>query len=429
MFGVSHKLGISLLLVTLIAMSLGIACIGDSNNDGDGTDSTTSPTPTPNGTETPPLKEITIGNLTDFTGVASTAMEFINMALDDLVEYYNENNLIPGVRFKVESYDGQMDPARDIPGYEWLIQKGADFIFTPIPAVSTTLKSRVDKDEVVLFAMVASKEGYLPPGYVFNLGIDSQAEGYTLMKWIAENDWDYKTKGPAKIGGAAWSESHSDMVLAAMEEYCSAHPEQFEWEGGYLTHFSLNWQAEVEALKDCDYVYPGIVFISFVKQYREAGYTEAKFVGSDTQAAFFGMVDDAELWDEIDEMLFLKFSRWWNEECEIVDLVQQLLHQNHPDEADKIIRAGVGYMVMNQIYAMFDIITDAVEVVGPQNLDSQALYNAATSYVMSTDGVQRLSFGEEKRDAVDAYAMYEARAAEEDIFRVNDEWFPTVRNP
>ncbi len=74
MFGVSHKLGISLLLVTLIAMSLGIACIGDSNNDGDGTDSTTSPTPTPNGTETPPLKEITIGNLTDFTGVASTAM-------------------------------------------------------------------------------------------------------------------------------------------------------------------------------------------------------------------------------------------------------------------------------------------------------------------------------------------------------------------
>ena len=386
------------------------------------------PTATPETLQTPHEVVITIGNLTDFTGVSSTAMEYINMALDDLVEYYNENNLIPGVRFKVESYDGQMDPARDIPGYEWLIEKGADFIFAPIPATPTTLKSRVENDKVVMFAMSAGKEGYLPPGYVFNLGIDSQAEGYTMMKWIAENDWDYETKGPAKVGGAAWSESHSDAVLAAMEEYCDAHPDQFEWVGGYLTHFSMNWQAEVEALKDCDYIYPGIVFISFVQQFREAGHTKAKFVGSDTQAAFFNMVDDAELWDEIDGMLFVKFSRWWNEDGEIVDLVKQLLHWNHPDQAETVIRAGVGYMAGNQIYAMFQIIADAAEAVGAQNLDSQAIYDAATSFALSTDGVQRLSFNEEKRDGIDAYGIYEARAAEEDIFRVQNAWYPTVRN-
>ena len=78
---------------------------------------------------------------------------------------------------------------------------------------------------------------------------------------------------------------------------------------------------------------------------------------------------------------------------------------------------------------MLSIIADAVEAVGPQNLNSQALYDAATSFVLATDGVQRLSFGEEKRDAVDAYAMYKARGTEEDIFRLHDEWYPTVRNP
>ena len=313
----------SVIILFGIGLLVFTSMVGCSSSSGTDKPTTTPPvTTTPPITTIPPEKVITIGNLTDFTGVSATAMEYINMSLDDMVKYYNDNDLIPGVRFNVESYDGQMDPARDIPGYEWLIEKGSDFIFTPIPATPTTLKSRVNNDKVVMISMSATKEAYLPPGYVFNLGVDSRAEGYTMMKWIAENDWDYETNGPAKVGGAAWSEAHSDNVLAAMEEYCDAHPDQFEWIGGYLTHFSMNWQAEVEALKDCDYIYPGIVFISFVKQFREAGYTKAKFTGSDTQAAFFNMVDDAELWDEIDGMLFVKFSRWWNEDGEIVDLVK-----------------------------------------------------------------------------------------------------------
>ncbi len=264
---------------------------------------------------------------------------------------------------------------------------------------------------------------------MFNLGIDPQYEAYTLLKWIAENDWDYETKGPAKIGGAAWSESYSDALLPAMEEYCSNHPDQFEWEGGYLTSFGFLWQAEVEALKDCDYVYPGIIMQNFVQQYREAGHTAAKFMGSDSQAVFLGMIDTAELWDEIDGMIFLKTSRWWNEEGEIINLTRQLVDQYHSDEAEEIIRSGNGYLSVNQIYPMFMIIADAAEAVGPQNIDSQALYDAATSMVFTVEGVQRASFNETKRDAVDAYSIYEARAAEDDIFRVQDEWFPTVRNP
>ena len=346
-----------------------------------------------------------------------------------IVDYHNDNNLIPGIELEVITYDGQMNPSRDIPGYEWLRENGADLIFTPIPAVPITLKPRVDSDEIVLFSMTANINEILPPGYVFNLGIIPQYDGYTMMKWIAENDWDYQTKGPAKIGGAAWSEAYSDEVLDAMEKYCAAHPDQFEWEGGFLTHFSFSWPAEVEALKDCDYVYPCIMMKSFVEEYRSAGYTTAKFIGTDTQAAFFDMVDTADLWDEIDGMLFLKFSRWWNEEDEIINLTKQLVHEKHPHNAETIIRSGVGYMATNQIHPMLCIIANAVEAVGPENFNSQALYDAATSYTMSTDSVQRLSFDENKRDAVDAYAMYEARETERDIFRVHEEWYPTIRKP
>jgi len=184
----------------------------------------------------------------------------------------------------------------------------------------------------------------------------------------------------------------------------------------------------VEALKNCDYIYPGIVFINFVKQYRNAGNETAKFMGTETQTAFFDMVDDAGLWEEIDGMLFLKSSRWWNEEGEIIDLIKEILYENHPNETDEIISAGVGYLSMNQVYAMLEIIADASEQVGPQNIDSQAIYEAAQSYSLVIDGVRRMSFGPDKRDAVDAYAMYETRASQRDIFRISDEWYPTVRN-
>jgi len=182
---------------------------------------------------------ITIGNLSDLTGVSSGAMKYINMALDDLVHYYNDNNLIPGVRLNVVTYDGQMDPAKDVPGYAWLLKEGADVIFTSIPATPVTLKPRVDQDQMVLFALTSQKEGFHPPGYVFNLGIDPRYDGYTMMKWIAENDWDWKTKGPAKVGGAAWTESYSDELLDGMKEYCKAHPDQFDWTGGFLTDFGV----------------------------------------------------------------------------------------------------------------------------------------------------------------------------------------------
>jgi len=177
-------------------------------------------------------------------------------------------------------------------------------------------------------------------------------------------------------------------------------------------------------------VYPGIQMLTFVEQYREAGCTGAKFIGSDTQCAFFEMVDNAGLWDEIDGMLFLKSSRWWNDDDdELATLAGQLVRTNHPSEADRIIRSGNGYLAVNQAYAMLSIIADAVKKVGPQNLDSQAIYDAATAFKRTEDGVQRFSFGEDKRAMVDAYTMYEARGAEKNLFKVRDEWYPTVLSP
>lgn len=417
----SFKTSLVLSVLLLLTLPSLIAC-GDSGNEEPSGGLTSSP-------EDGEDVAITIGNLSDLTGPSASAQSLINLALDDLVEYFNEENLIPGIELEVITYDGQFDPSKDIPGYEWLKEKGADLIWTAVPGTPVTLQSRVDNDQIPLFAASVDLDELNPTGYVFGPSTPPRQEALTLLKWIAENDWDYRSKGPARVGGAGWDESNTNEVFDAMKDYAEVHPEQFEWVGGYVTNFSFTWGPEVEALKNCDYVFPPTaVLVSFGKEYRNAGH-EGKFIGTFVHAAFFGLVSDAKLWDELDGMLFLGSTQWWNEEGTMIDLTKKLLYENHPGDAEGIIRDGVGYKTIGNLYQVLDIIRNAAEMVGPENLDSQAIFDAAESYSLTIDGIPRYSFGTTKRYSTDYYTVFEARGGEEDIFRIENEWLPAVLEP
>ncbi len=373
---------------------------------------------------------ITIGNFTDKTGVASGALGVIDMALEDIVGYYNEQNLIPGVKLVIITYDGQWKDTEHIPGYEKLRQQSADLVWTPAPPAVETLKPIVDKDEFMLFAATANVDlKELEGGYVFSLGITPEYEAYTLLKWIAENDPDFPKGRPAKIGGAAWLDGYSKIWFEAIEDYADAHPDQYEWMNGYLSEFSFVWDTEVEGLKDCDYVYVPAPMHMFARQYRDAGHT-AKFIGTDVQAAFLGSIDNAGLWNEIDGSLFIRSSQWFNEKGTIVDLANQLLMENHPDTAEETRRVGSGYLSIQQEYMLLEIIRNAVETVGAESFDSQALYNAATSFTFSLDGTKEFaSFDENKRYAQNYYGIYKINADQKDLFRIDPQWYEQVFSP
>ncbi|MBM3131440.1 MAG: ABC transporter substrate-binding protein [Chloroflexi bacterium] len=297
-------------MAALLLISLA-ACGGDDE------EKTSTPTisPAANGSPTTPAEPkekrvITIGVISDITGPSAKAHSLMNMALDDTTRYFNENVLGPGVELKTLYYDGQNDPSKDIPGYQWLKERGADVLFTAQPVTAVTLRPMVERDRMVMFVATGDERIILPPGYVFGLASLPQYEGYALMRWIAENDWDYKSKGPAKVGGASWDDAYGGAIFSAMEEYAKAHPEQFQWVGGYLTPMgTFTWATQVDALKSADYVFPCTIPGNFVREYKQAS-GKAKFIGAGIHTAFLGMIYDGRLWDEIDGMPILMSNEW-----------------------------------------------------------------------------------------------------------------------
>ncbi|MBM3133109.1 MAG: ABC transporter substrate-binding protein [Chloroflexi bacterium] len=412
------KLALMMVLMLVLALPLVVAC----GNGGNKPESDIS-------TETSEeARVITIGNLTDKTGVSSTALNVITMALEDMAAYYNEQNLIPGIKLKVISYDGGYDPSKNIPGYEWLREKGADLIFDPVPESVETLKDRCNNDQMVIFGMTASREGFLPPGYTFCESALSDHLAYTLLKWIAGNDPDFPKDRPAKIGAAGWTSALLEDYMDGIKAYAEAHPDQYQWVGGFVRDFGFSWTTEVPLLKDCDYVYPPMAPIAtFTREFRDAGY-KAKFIGGDPHVAFLNTIRDARLWDELDGMLFIKECRWWNEDGELVNLTKELLQKNHPGSATEIMQDGVGYFATLNVWIMLEIIKGAVENVGAENFDSQALYDAAESTVLEIDGVQ-YSFSPKKRFAPDHVGIYQLRADGQDLFRADPECLPLRTSP
>lgn len=410
---------LSVLLFVLTFVFVLAACGGGESSPAATHDTEPEPVLTPS----PEPLVITIGNLTDVTGPSASAQEVINLALDDIINYYNDEDVIPGVEFELLNYDTRLDPSRYTVGYEWLMQNGADFILTGVPGVDAQLRDRVNENKTLLMTLPPSKAGLIPAGYVFCLGTTFNDDiGYTVLKWIAENDPDFPRDRPAKIGGAAWDEPNLQTFFSGAEQYCLDNPGQFDWEGGFLTDLTFDWDEQIESLKDCDYVIPPQLMSQFVLKYRSEGYS-AKFVGIEAQMAFLDMVDKSGAWGAIDDMLFFKTSPWWNDESEHIDFIKELLIKNHPEKAESIMKSGSGYLGVLSMNILFNFIEDTVAAGMADRFDSQLIYETAQSFSIDIDGAPH-GFTDTKRTSASYVRVYEIDASRKDMFKVDSAWYP-----
>lgn len=425
-----HKITVALLAILLTLLPLLVACDDDDDDE--------KATPTAEATPAERAK-FTLGNISDITGPAAPALIVVDFALDDLIKHFNENNLIPGLELAVETYDSQYDPGKAIPGYEWILERGADVVVTGLPPIVASIHPRATKDEVALLSIVVESTALELPTWNFAFSAYPKSYIYTLMNWIQENDPDFPTDRRAKIGGVGMIGPYAQALQGAGEAFADAHSDQWEWVGGHI----LGWETvtfgpEVEDLMDADYIIPpstGFYAGTLMKEYLNAN-GQAKFLGTDAHNSYMSMiVETVGGWDAIDGMLFCVPNRWYNEESPVTDLMNELLTNNHSaSDAAAYRAAGSAYQgAFHQWWAVLMLIKETAAQHGPNNVNSQTIYDTATSFALEyeSDGSgQRVTFSEDKRAAWDFFGIYRASGADQDLMRIGaDDWWPVLIEP
>ncbi|MBL7119746.1 MAG: ABC transporter substrate-binding protein [Dehalococcoidia bacterium] len=377
---------------------------------------------------------ITIGEMTDLTGPASPAIIPLHWALEDIVSYYNEEELIPGVKFDMVSWDTRYEPARDIPGYDWVRGHGAELIVAVPPPTGVALKTFADRDEFPIVCLSTNVPMLEPPGWVFCMSNSHYSMMKTFLKWLSEEDPHFPTDRPAKIGLVGWSETATMEDHKAIGEYCQDHSDEFVYAGHYIVPMgTMTWSGEVEKLKGCDYIEAkGFPTGGFINEFIDKGYrtNSEGFFDVGTASSYRGFLVDQCGWERLDGLLTPNMSLMWNEPTPLVELAKELVYKYHPGKAEETIYAGLAYVGgILELVATFHILEQAIAEVGAENFDGQAFYDAAIEY--KTGGPlwegypEGWGFTETKRYLADHIAIYEFNAEAEDLVWDGD-WVPLV---
>jgi len=388
---------------------------------------------------TPPRgkRYVVVGYLGDFTGTASAALVPMVYAIEDLARYINEEDPIPRIGLRTIAFDTKLDPRRDITGYNWSRDKGAELIITPLPTTAEALKETFAKaDKVPVISLAATLPQIEPPGWVFCTNPPASYQAKALLKWVSEEHWDYEGTGrKPKIGTVGYTVPYDEEIYQGILEYCQARQDQLQWVGGFLMPMgTMTWSDEAEALRDCDYVcLPSIgeAAATFIKEFRDKGFM-ATFIGLDYVAIYQGLAVDECGWDYLDGMLTAHSTLWWDESAPLVDLAKDLLSRYHPldndydSDVEEIMHTGSAYLSgFQQAYLFFDLVRAAVKEVGVKNFDGQSFYEVATGFQATYEGLPEWGFTEMRRYASRHVAIYEWSAEVEGLVRITD-WLPVV---
>ena len=369
---------------------------------------------------------VTVGFLTDFTGPGGPAIAKLYPVIQDLVQYYNDEELIPDAKVRLISYDTAMDTAKYIPGYDWLKERGAKLIITSLPGGVETVKPFAGRDGLPIFSYLYDEAMMEPPGaeWVFSITTPSKLEGKTLLNWVSKSHWDY-TQGVPKLGFYDWETSDGIDRQAAIEEYCQAHPDEFDLVGSFLVPSgTMSPTGEAQELKDCDYIFAiNTQGAYFMKTYRDSGY-HAQFLGACSTFGFYEFFKSMLGWEKLDGYITTMLLPWWDEENAAAVFIKEFIDRYHPGKSAEDMGASY-YGAFFDTLAVFEILQQAVTDVGAANLSGQALHDAGVKYSLDQAGLPEYGFTDTVRYLVHGAAVYEWSAESEGLVRLSD-WIPFI---
>ncbi|RLC93514.1 MAG: hypothetical protein DRI40_08675 [Chloroflexi bacterium] len=373
---------------------------------------------------------IVIGQINDLTGPASSALRWVTVSVDDMVRHINEENPIEGVTLKAIKYDCKYDPARDLTGYEWCKEKGAEIIVAPITGTAQALKPFAEEDKIPVFCSSPNVAVTQPPGWVFcSIPLTGMATK-SLLDWVStQPGYDNRPK----LASVAWDDPAQMERVRGAEEYCEDNPDRFDYIGSAIAPAgSFTWSGEIQEIKDCDIIHvacSGPAAATFIAEFRAKGY-DARIVSTYEMWAFQKLIEDKVADKEaLDGSWAVSPVGWWGDDCELWQQAEDQLCQYHPDEAAEVMAGwGTAYINAWANVILEDILRQTVAETGPENFTGEAFYNVATNWSKTYDGFEQWTYADGKRYCIRHVKMYEYDADLGTLVAVTDDWLPVIED-
>lgn len=402
------RCSVALALVLLLLSGLVVGCSSDNG-------------------ETTVKDKVKIGFVTDLTGPLSGMTKDLVNPMEDAVKYANEEAPVQeGLIFEVVYGDQKSDDSLNVQIYNLLKERGCPVIVSATAPFADTVKPFVERDQVFVLSMAVSEEQINPPQWIFAVTSPVYGQVQTMLKWISEEDWDYVAEGrKPKLGAVVWDESYETEMVDAARDYVAANADEFELGPAIVTPLlTYTFTAEIEQVKDCDYlIIPQISTApaQFAKDFRDRGYT-ATFLGTEALTGYKEIILEKAGWSYLDGTLTSATSPYWTDDYPIIEEAWAALVKYHGEAEAQSLR-NVAYCSNYPTTKMLmEVLARAVSEKGSADITGQDVYDAAVGYSSDLEGVTR-EFSDTDRIWRDSLAVYEWRAADQDLFRVTD-WMP-----
>lgn len=323
-------------------------------------------------------KVIKIGVLADYTGPASFGMKPTMQAMKEYFVMMKDTDPLPGVEVEWIDFDTALDYTKVVPGYNALKGQGVMALVIPSGSDRTILKSKVVEDKMPVVGTQGQEE-LLSNQWQYSIWSTIQSQGEAAMQWIMST-WDYAGKGQPKIGHIGWSLAITDYYQQGIDRVLAKYPDKFTWVGVQKgTTTQVTWTSEIEALKNCDFIVVSTVgsqMSTFVDQYRNKGYTASFISGNEAFPGFFDLVVDKTPASKLYGCYYVGWWPWWGEDVPFIEGATDYVEKKHPDQAARLMMGSPVLSGWQMGMFIEDAIRRAVEEVGADNIDSEALQKA-----------------------------------------------------
>lgn len=354
--------------------------------------------------------EIVLGWIGDATGPAQSAIMPIFACLEDYLKKVDEENLLPGIRLKVITYDTRTDYGRVPVGYSQMKDRGADLLLIPNQGEIEVIATKLAGDKLPAITVSASQP-LLGHDWVFFMGAALEDQVEVIMKWIVEN-WDYSgTSRNPKVGHVGTDSLVGASHRAGIDQYLAANPGKVDWLGHKASPVSTtSWAAEITPFMTADYVVISMVgpgTATYIKEARTKGLQAELISGTSSVPGYWNLIQSAVPANQLNDLYHMHYVPWVGDNPfaqGVEALIREYRSQSYADAQLNQASYQVGYAW--GIW-LVDIIQRAVDAVGLENLDGEAIREAIVNTDLVVEGWgNRWTLSEENHLCAPTMIMY-----------------------